>query len=196
MTHTRVIRDAILERLPLIPFFHKFKFKRTAANQIMPEDLPCVVVHMLPETMTSDGDYNAAEPRFKHTAEIGISVVLKNIVAEELEDALDASFYVIANGLLTDATFIGFQTASKVSGVPKMTRSHSYGNVGSTNETPVGIANIMLQFEYRYDYPPVVRDDLKLIHLETIYPSLAKKDSVQQAIMPIDLTVVDSPEAE
>ena len=189
MSTARVIRDGILERLPQLPFFHKFKFSRAQSKQPQPTDLPFAAVFLLPEIGGPDGDYNAGEPRFRKESQIGISVMLNNIEAEELEDALDAAFDVIMIGLLTDPSFMGFKTKYHIEGVSKYRRQNVFGVLGSSNETPTGELRLDLTFVTRTGYDPDVRDDLELIHIETVYPSMAARFSTQQVFVPIDLTV-------
>jgi hypothetical protein len=189
----RNIRDGIIERIPVLPFFRKFKIGRSQDIQIMPTDLPYVAVYLLSESGSPDGDYNAGEPKLKLESRIGISVMLKNIESNELEDALDTAHDVLMAGLLTDATFWGFQTAYQIEGLVRMSRQLNYGQLGATNETPIGELRLELTFATRFDYPPNIVDDLKLIHLETAYPSIEERESVQQVIAPFDLTVEDSP---
>lgn len=193
MSSAKKIRDGILERLPKLEFFRKFKFARSQSYQVLPADLPFAAVYIMPTSSTADGDPNAGEPRFKSENVVGISVMLRNIEANELEDALDAAYDVIMIGLLTDATFFGFQTGYYIEGISKVHRQNVFGVLGSTNETPVGELRLDMTFVTRYDYPPDIRDELELIHLETVYPSLERAASTQQVVAPIDLTAEDSP---
>jgi hypothetical protein len=194
MSSARNIRDGILERLPKLPFFRTFKFSRSQAHQVMPTDLPYAAVYLMPEVGSPDGDLNASDPTFRYESNIGISVMLKNIEAEELEDALDVAYDVVMIGLLTDASFMGFLTPYMIEGISKIRRQNVFGTLGSQNETPVGELKLDLTFVTRFDYPPNIVDELKLIHLETAYPSLERAPSTQQVIVPIDLTV-ESPHA-
>jgi hypothetical protein len=194
MSAARIIQSAIVERLQAFPFFSSFNFRRNQSYQVMPEDLPYCAVYLLPEAQVSDGDPNAGEPRLKSESVIGISVILKNIQPDELEDTLDVAFDIIMVGLLQDPSFIGFPPAGQydIESVPKVRRQSVFGNLGSTNETPIGELRVEMTFVTKYDYPPDIRDSLDLIHLETAYPSLERAPSTQQVIVPIDLRSYES----
>lgn len=193
MSAAHRIQAGIIERLQQFPFFHKFTFRRNQSHQVVPNDLPYCAVYQLPETQVSDGDLNAGEPRLKSESILGISVILKNIQADELEDALDTAFDIIMVGLLTDPTFIGFEPAGGywIEGISRVKRQHAFGSLGSTNETPIGELRVEFTVVTKYDYPPEVVDWLKLVHLETAYPSLEEAPLVQQVTVPIELPTGD-----
>jgi hypothetical protein len=195
MSAAHKIQAGMIDRLKVIPFFHKFTFRRAQSYQVMPEDLPYCGVYQLPETGTADGDPNAGEPRYKSESIIGVSVILRNIEAEELEDALDVAYDVIMVGLLQDSTFIGFPPAGQydIEGVPRVRRQNIFGSVGSANETPTGELRLEMTFTTRYDYPPEIEDWLMLVNLQTAYPSLEDVDKVQQVHVPIQL-LTEEPE--
>jgi hypothetical protein len=183
MSQARVIRDGILERLPQLEFFRKFKkFGFTRAYQVQPTDLPYVGVYLLPDTGRADGDWNATAPHFIHHCEIGMSVILPNIEADELENALDAAYDVITIGLLADESFMQMGPLSKynIEGVNHISKTITYGTVGNQNETPIGELQLNMTFVYRFDYPPEILDDLITVHLETVYPSLEEAEKTQQ----------------
>jgi len=189
MSAARTIVYGISQRLQALPFFHDFTFRENQSHQVMPHELPYCAVYQLPEVSNSDGDWNAADPKFKSESIIGISVILKNIESTELEDALDGAFDVITVGLYTDAEFMALKTPSEFSieGVSRMRRQTMFGTLGSTNETPIGELRLEMTFITRYDYPPDIRDDLNLVVLKTLYPSLEEAPSVQQVTVPMDL---------
>jgi len=120
-------------------------------------------------------------------------VILQNIQADELENALDTAFDVIMIGLLQDPTFIGFAPAGSYSieGIPRVRRQNVFGTIGSQNETPIGELRVEITFVTRYDYPPDVVDWLKLVVLTTAYPSLEEAPSVQQVTVPMELPTDD-----
>lgn len=189
MSNARAIRDGIAERLPQLPFFRTFTVRTSRAYQVQPTDLPYLGIYLMGEGLASDGDPNAGEPKFKYESIIGISVMLKNIDADELEVALDTAYDVVMIGLLTDPSFMGFQTEYAIEGVSKGTREFTYGPLGSTNETPIGELQLQLTFITRYDYPPEIVDDLRIVHLETVYPSVAEAPYVQQIVAEWDLAI-------
>jgi hypothetical protein len=189
MSAAFLIKGAIKERLQTYPFFARFTFGENRSQQVNPEDLPYCGIYQLPETQAPDGDPNAGEPRFKTDSIIGLSVILRNVESNELESALDTAFDIVMIGLLQDASFIGFHPAGSynIEGISHVHRENVFGTLGSTNETPIGELRVELSFITRYDYPPDIVDWLKLVHLETAYPSLEKAPSVQQVIAPINL---------
>jgi hypothetical protein len=189
MSAPRKIQQGIVERLQAFPFFSKFTFRKAQSYQVQPADLPYCGVYLLPEVQTADGDWDAGEPRLKSESIVGVSVILRNIQADEMEDALDIAFDIIMKGLLQDPTFIGFRPAGlyDIEGVPKVRRQNVFGTLGSQNETPIGELRCELTFVTKYDYPPNVTDDLDLIVLETAYPSLEEYERVQQVTVPINL---------
>jgi hypothetical protein len=190
------IKGAIIERLQKYPFFARFTFGQSQSRQIQPEDLPYCGVYQLPEVQLPDGDANAGEPKLKSESILGVSIILSNIESEELEQALDTAFDIIMVGLLQDATFIGFRPVGTydIEGVSRVTRQHVFGTLGSTNQVPIGELRVEMTFITRYEYPPDIVDWLKLVHLETAYPSLEEAASVQQVIVPINLPTGDDDE--
>ena len=81
------IKTAIIERLQQYPFFSTFTFRANQSQQVMPDELPYCAVYQLPEMSVADGDPNAGEPSLKSESIIGISVILRNIESDELEEA-------------------------------------------------------------------------------------------------------------
>jgi hypothetical protein len=189
MSAARLIQGGIVERLKVFPFFSQFTFAQNQSHQVMPTDLPYCAVYQLPESQAADGDLNAGEPRFKSDSIIGISIILRNIEPDELEIALDTAFDVIMIGLLQDPSFIGFRPAGQydIEGVSRVKRQLSFGVLGNTNEMPIGELRVELTFITRYDYPPEIVDWLKVVHLETVYPSVEAAPSTQQIVAEWDL---------
>jgi hypothetical protein len=194
MSAIRKIQIGMVERLKLFPFFAKFTFRMAQSYQVQPADLPYCGIYVLPEVQTADGDGNAGEPRLKSESMIGISVILRNVQADELENALDTAFDVIMIGLLQDPTFIGFPPVGQydIESIPKVRRQYVFGSIGSGNETPIGELRCEFSFITKYDYPPNIYDNLDLIVLETAYPSLEAYESTQQVLVPINLQTGDS----
>jgi hypothetical protein len=194
MSAARNIQLGMVERLKQFPFFSKFTFRMAQSYQVQPNDLPYFGIYMLPENQAADGAYNVGEPRLRSETTIGLSVILRNVQADELETALDTAFDVIMIGLLQDPSFIGFPPAGEywIEGVTKVRRQYVFGNIGSNNETPIGELRVEFTFVTKYDYPPNVVDDLDLIVLETVYPSLEAYERTQQVLVPINLQTGDS----
>jgi hypothetical protein len=187
LSQQRIIRDGIIERLKAFPQYAQFKFGTDPSHQVQPEEVPYIGVYQMPEEMNYDGAWNETEPHFSHDADIGISVILANNDGEALEDNLDASFDLVSNGLISDPTFIGFRNIYQIEGIKKMVRQHLFGLSGSTNEMPIGEMRLTITFTFRYVYPPTITDVLERVVITTAYPSIEKKDEVQQVFMPVEV---------
>lgn len=182
-SYTLMIRDGALARVRKMPFFASFKtFRRSPMHVWQADELPAASIFLLPESMESDGDDNAGEPRFIHTAQFGISILILNNDDDQQENQLDCAFWAIMNGLLTDPTFLirtyppaaprpqhGDPVPVHIEGIPRITRQHIYGTIGKS-ETPIAELRMQITVNYRTDWPPVEKDDLKVIHVTTAYP--------------------------
>lgn len=165
-----LVRDGILDRIKLMPFFATFKFGKTAAIPIQAPMLPYCAVYFLNDQETPDGDANAGEVRFKTVARIGISVIIQNNDPEEADLVLDTAYQVLVTNLFADHTLYDndiFKIQAFISG----TRQHIFGNAGKDQETPIA----ELRYEIGCDlgvvtYPPYVPDDLEQIHVKTRWP--------------------------
>jgi len=175
-SYTLLIRDGALARLKKLPFFTGFKtFRRSPMHVMQGDEMPLAAVFLLPEMMEPDGDANAGEPRFIHSAQFGFSIVIINNDDDTQENELDAAFWSIMNGLLTDASFLincsPYPTSQpiKIEGITRISRQHVYGTIGKS-ETPIAELRMQMTITYRTNWPPVVKDDLKVIHVKTAFP--------------------------
>lgn len=179
-TYPILVRDGITARVQVMPLFSGFQFSTNKALQIQPTSIPFCGIYLLQEMMAPDGDANAGEPRFKTLARIGISIIVQNNNAAAAEYKLDMLHQQIITGLFSDPTFYN-NDRFKIQAFSGGSRMHAFGSVGLDNETPIA----ELRFELTCDlgiiyYPPIVTDDLEVIHVKTAYPSIEKKDTSRQ----------------
>jgi len=175
-----LIRDNIIAVLKALPYFVNFRtWGRTKQFPVLPESLPYCGVYLVNDGANPDGDANAGPPKFSVSARIGFSVWIKNNDPDMTENQLDGAFRAIMNGLLTVPTVYNAKNAP-VEGFTRYTRSHNYGTLGTTNECPAAELRFELTCFYREYYEFVAVDDLKVVHLETQYPSPEEADEVQQ----------------
>lgn len=176
-SYSLLIRDGVLERMKMLPFFQGFHFSRTKQLQVQPENIPHAACYMLPEQMGPDGDPNTGHPRFIHTLNLGFSIVIQNNDPDFSENILDQAFWAILNGIvpdpgefmtsvLRDATLYRNDNFM-IEAFSKGSRRHNYGSKALDNEMPVAELQLELTCTYRADYPPFVYDDFRLLHQET-----------------------------
>lgn len=175
-----LVRDGVISRIQVMPFFSGFNFTTNKSLQIQPASIPFCGVYLLQEMQAADGDANAGEPRFRTLARIGISLIIQNNNATEAEQELDMLYNKFSTRLFSDPTFYN-NDKFKIQGFTGGSRMHAFGSVGLDNETPIA----ELRYDFTCDlgviyYPPDVRDDLEVIHVKTAYPSIAKKDTSKQ----------------
>lgn len=159
-----LICQGIMARIQLMPMFAGFKFANTPALPVQPEDIPLCGVYLLKEDMGPDGDANHGEPRFIHTVAVGFSVWIQNNVPGAAEDKLDRAFMAIFKGLMSDSTLYN-NDEWEIESFQRGSRTHHYGSVGSTNETPIAEVRFDLTFNFRTYWPPVVVDAFKTMHV-------------------------------
>ena len=186
------VRDGMLTRIKVMPFFaavSAFKYTKNRALQIQPASLPLCGVYFLQETGTPEGDANAGEPRFRVQARFGISVIVVNNDMEAAEYTLDLAAGAIRGGLFSDPTFYN-NDAFQIQGFSFDSRRHNFG-VTVDQETPFAELQLELVCDLgTIDYPPIVLDDLDIIHVKTAFPlggTQAEQDAVQQVSTEYDL---------
>jgi hypothetical protein len=185
-SHAWKILHRILDRIKMMPYFAGFKFRTTPALPIQPGDIPVCGVYLLREDLGPDGDPNHGEPRFIHTVQVGFSVWIQNNEPELIDRKLDVAFMTLLQRLMTDSTLHGFKHDElDIEGFPKGSRTHHYGTVGSNNEMPVAELRFDLSFTFRTYWPPIVDDDLKVIHVR-IEPD-GMTEEVQDVVVEYDL---------
>lgn len=166
-----LVRDGIIDRVKNLSFFSGFKFSSNRALSIQPGLLPFCGVYFIEEKGIPEGDANAGEPRFRTTARYGFSVVVLNSDADLAERQLDNAMQALTNGLLSDSTLYNNATF-RIQSYLSTSRQHVFGATGQDNEHPVA----ELRFELVCDlgtitYPPIVEDDLNVIHVTTAFPA-------------------------
>jgi len=188
-----IARDNALAAVKQLPYFANFKrFATTKQLQLEPQSIPYCGVYLISEAAGPDGDPNAGPPKFTVEAKIGFSVWIMNNDPEETELQLDGAFRAIMNGLLCFPTVYNDEVAP-VEGFPRYARSQHYGNAGLNNELPIAEMRLELTFKFREYYEFVAHDDLRLVHLETMYPSPDEAGSVQQITAVWDIPVAPVP---
>lgn len=105
-TAALTIRDAITARLKAAPAFADMTFQNQPLPQLQPDDLPAVLVVIMGERLSPDGDANHGPPRFEAQITIGISLVEGFDTPVEMDTDVDAKITLIEALLLCDPTFV------------------------------------------------------------------------------------------
>lgn len=189
-SYPMLLRDGILDRVKAMPYFANFTFSSNKMLQIQAQSLPFCGVYLIQETMSPDGDADAGEPRFRTMVRIGFSVIIVNNDPDAAEYQLDRAMQALTGGLFSDPTLYHndqFQIQGYVAGI----RNHVFGAAGADNETPIAELRFELTCDLgTIDYPPIVLDDLEVIHVKTSFPTdgtAAEKAAVQQVVNEYDL---------
>jgi len=182
-----LVRDGIMSRIKVMPFFAGFNFSVNKTLQIQPTTIPLCGVYILQEMSAPEGDADAGEIRFRTAVRYGFSVIIQNNDHVAGEYTLDKAYQAITIGLFSDPTFYN-NKSFRIQGFTSGTRQHFFGSVGLDNETPIA----ELRYELVADlgtitYPPIVEDDLEVIHEETIFPIDGDASQVQQVKLEYDL---------
>jgi hypothetical protein len=189
------VRDGILERIKVMEFFTNpdispaFKYTKNRALSVQPSSLPICGVYFLQESSTPEGDANTGEPRFRTSVRYGLTIMLVSNDMEAAEYTLDLAAEAIRGGLFSDPTFYN-NDDFQIQGFTFGMRRHNFGAT-LENETPFA----ELQWELICDlgtitYPPLVLDDLDIIHVKTAFPlggTQEELDAVQQVETEYDL---------
>ena len=198
-----VIRDTLYAKAVTLPFFAGFTSRRCKQLPVVPEALPYLGVYFINEKMTSDGDPNAGEVRFDNEMTVGFSVVIQNNDPVQSELKLDQAFWAIMNGLWRDQYImnlidtrapVGVVTLPDgmvIEGVKGGNRKHVWGNTGLNNETPIAELSYEANILYSAAFPPVITDDLLLVHVETVplhHGAIPPVEEVQRIISIYEFT--------
>jgi hypothetical protein len=179
-SYSIVIRDMLLEKLKVAPFFQGFTFRKSRQFPVQSNQFPSLGVYIIGEDMESDGDANAGDIEFINHLKLGFSVVIVNNDPEACEEKIDQAYWAICNTLWRDQYLmnmidtrsypgaIGNPDNTRIEGIERGTRRHVFGNAGQTNETPIGELRYEATLRYRTDFTPIITDDLLLIHEETV----------------------------
>ena len=170
-SYTWVLRETFLATLQ--PLFPGYTFLRNNQDRVQVWQLPVLGVYLVSEKMVPDGDWNAGDVRFIHDFQIGFSVIIANNDSDLVEQKLDAAFWTVMYGLwpnlqLMNMLYSTTPDNTRFEGVMLGTRRHSFGATGKDNETPVAELQYEITCRYRTEWPPVIIDDLKTIHVTVV----------------------------
>lgn len=190
-SYAMIVRDAMMQRVQAMPFFGGgWKFGTNKAEQVQPEKVPFVGIYFINEDLTPDGDPQDGEPRFRSSALYGFSIIIQNNDAAAAENTLDNLWTLMLDRLLTDPSLY-LNPAAKIQAYVRGNRSHQFGSVGADNSIPIAECRFTLTCDLGViDFPPVVIDDLDIIHVTTQFPSGGTPqeiDSIQQVEAEYDL---------
>lgn len=186
-SYAMIVRDAMLARAQAMPFFSAFKFGTNKAEQVQPEKIPFLGIYFINEDLLPDGDPQDGEPRFHSLALYGFSIIVQNNDAAAAENKLDDAWVLLTNTLFTDPSLY-LNPAAQIQSYTRGNRSHQFGSTGADNSTPIAECRFTLTIDLGViDWPPVVPDDLKTVHLETRYPAGSDPAEIQQVVNEYDL---------
>jgi hypothetical protein len=186
-SYSLIVRDAMLTRVKAMPNFAGFKFGTNKAEQIQPEKIPFCGIYFINDDFLPDGDINAGEPRFRIQALYGFSIIIQNNDAAAAENTLDDAWVLLTNTLFTDPSLY-LNPAAQIQGYARGNRTHQFGNAGADNSIPIAECRFTLTIDLGVsDFPPLVPDVLKLVHLTTQYPPGSDPAEVQQVEAEYDL---------
>lgn len=191
-----IVRDAMLARARVMPFFTNFKFGTNKAEQVQPEKIPFLGIYYINDDFLPDGDINAGEPRFRVQALYGFSIIIQNNDAAAAENTLDDAWVLLTNTLFTDPSLY-LNPAAQIQGYARGNRSHQFGSVGADNSIPIAESRFTLTIDLGVtDFPPLVPDELRLVHLETRYPAGSDPAEVQQVTAEYDIVTTKKEKAK
>jgi hypothetical protein len=169
------IRDAIYDRLAGISDYNRTRKQDT--RQLQAEDLPSLMVKVVSEDMTPDGDPNAGVPSFITNATIGISVVRGFKAPAELDADIDADADLVLNTLLTDPAFVGFPGRDPDDPNPAIGLFEATTHITRRRTTLQQGETYMLElrlemtFQTRCYFEPVIPDHYKGMTIRTALPT-------------------------
>ena len=143
----------------------------------MPGILPYLGVYFVRESLSTDGDLNAGEVRFRNKMTVGFSIVVQNNDPVQSRLKLDQGYWEIKNGLWRDqyimnlidyqcpAGVITLPDGLTIEGIKGGTCRYNWGNAGRNNETPIAELQYEAIIVYREAFPPIITDDLLRIHV-------------------------------
>ena len=170
-SYAMIVRDEMMARLKVMPFFATFKFGTNKAEQIQPELIPFLGVYFISEDLIPEGDPQDGEPRFHSSATYGFSVVVQNNDGAAAELKLDEAWVLIMDRLFRDPSLY-LNPKAKIQSYTRGNRTHQFGAAGADNSIPVAESRFTLMCDLGViDFPPIVEDDYLRMHLETRYPT-------------------------
>lgn len=192
-TEAIIVRDKIMARIKKMPFFSTFKFSTDKSQVIDTLSIPFCGVYFINEDLSPDGDANHGEVRFRSMALYGISVIVQNNDAKLAEYTLDQAWTILSTKLFADPTLYNWKNVGKpgevaIQAFTRGNRSHQFGNAGADNATPVAEMRFTLTCDLgTLDFPPVIEDEFKMLHIETRYPAGSDPAVVQQTTAEWDI---------
>lgn len=129
------------------------------------EELPFCVVYIAGDKAEPDGDANMGVPDYVHVSQIVVEVIHKAASGPALKTALYTDAQRILDVLLSDHSWWQDQTADA--------DAEALGRFDVKYDTPpegemiVGRVQVALDVRHRTTWPPVITDDLAVLHLTT-----------------------------
>jgi len=197
-SYAMIVRDAMLSRVKQMEFFSGFNFGTNKAESIQPENVPFAGIYFISEDLTPDGDANILEVRFRSTTTYGVSVIVKNNDGAEAEKTLDAAWQLLTTNLFNDPTLYDWKNLNvpghaAIQAYTRGNRSHQFGSTGADNSIPIAELRFTLVCDLGViDYPPIIEDDLKKIHVKTQFPGGDTQEDIdkrQQVVTEYDIEV-------
>lgn len=186
-TIATMIRDQAMIRLKkLTPDGGSWKsFRKIALPTIEPNQLPCLGVYILRESLNPDGDANVGPPRYIADVTIGISIIDEGNKSYALEGSIDSLVDQAEDTLLQDITFLGMTDANNnpiIEAIPQITRTY---NFFEKSETYMMECRLQMTIQYRCFFEPLAPN-----YLETIAINVSNMDgTVLPADEPYVLTI-------
>lgn len=162
------IRDGIVERLRVLPGLPVMTLRTQPVPQLQVDELPGLLVVIMGESLTPNGDANTGPPRFEADITIGISIVEGYGSPEQIDGDIDEMITTIETALLTDPTFVRGIDPSKAKDDPDryplfeaVTRIQRRRLFPQEGEMYMGELRIELTFNKRVAYAPMIPDILE-----------------------------------
>jgi hypothetical protein len=138
-------------------------YSRTPAFTIQKDDLPLLAIYLLRDREQPDSSPYMGEPKFREFCHLGIAGMI-------LQSNLDMQLEVLAAKVM--ATRLALYTNPKfmklISGFESSDTRLVFSKVG---ELPVAEYQMELVMSFETVWPPDVRDDYLMLHLETRFPT-------------------------
>ena len=166
------VRDNIVDRMKVMPYFVKWHFVKNKNYQVQPQDVPHAGVYFIDETLSPDSNENAGEIRFQSVVQIGFTIVVQNNDSDLAETELDRAYQTLTNGIYCDPSMYllhGHRTL--IQAYRAGHRSHEFGSIGRENELPIAELRFTLQIELgALTYEPFIPDVFETMNVRTVYP--------------------------
>jgi hypothetical protein len=160
-TNSRAIRDAITERLTGQDWLPVRIIRNQPLPQLQTDELPGLMVVIMSENMTPDGDANCGPPSYEVDTTIGISLVAGFDEATALDSDIDEIVDKIEDALLRDSSFLHFYGSGSpplFESITRITRRRLFPQDGESYFMEL---RLEMTFMHRVTYEPNVPDDYK-----------------------------------